>query len=101
MKLTFVSSVGKSSENTDVVGARFADLTPHKRTDLSIQFLSEAPTTASRVDSSVRDTYRGLLGLPVPERFIELVQSYPDQQETDSGNRNCGSHAPLLHRCSE
>jgi hypothetical protein len=59
------------------------------------------PTTASHVDSSVRDTYLGLLGLPVPERFIELVQSYPDQQAADSGNRNCGSHAPLLHRCSE
>jgi hypothetical protein len=76
MKLTFVSSVGKSSENTDVVGARFADLTPHKRTDLSIQFLSEAPTTASRVDWSVRDTYQDPTGPPRSERFIGLVQSY-------------------------
>ena len=41
MKLTFVSSVGKSSENTDVVEARFVDLAPQKRIGLSIQFLSE------------------------------------------------------------
>ena len=41
MKLTFVSSVGKSSENTDVVEARFVDRAPHKRIGLLIQFLSE------------------------------------------------------------
>ena len=46
MKLTFVSSVGKSSENTDVVEARFVDLAPHKRIGLSIQFLSEDPQSA-------------------------------------------------------
>lgn len=40
-KLTFVSLVGKSSENTHVVEARFVDLAPHKRIGLSAQFLSE------------------------------------------------------------
>ena len=42
MKLTFVSSTGKSSENTDVAEARFVDLAA-QRIGLSIQFLSQAP----------------------------------------------------------
>ena len=46
MKLTFVSSVGKSSENPDVVEARFVDLARHKRIGLSTQFLSEDPQFA-------------------------------------------------------
>ena len=46
MKLTFVSSKGKSSENTDVVEARFVDLAPQKRTRLSIQFPFEDPQFA-------------------------------------------------------
>jgi hypothetical protein len=41
MKLTFVFSVGKSSENIDMVEARFVDLAPHKRIGSSIQSLSE------------------------------------------------------------
>ncbi len=46
------------------------------------------PTTdASGVDWRVRDTYSGLLSLPVPERFIDLVQDYPEQQETGPAKR--------------
>jgi hypothetical protein len=39
--LTFVSSVGKSLENTDVVEARPVELAPHKRIGLPIQSFSE------------------------------------------------------------
>ena len=46
MKLTFVSSAGKFSENTDVVEAGLVDRAPHKRISRSIQFLSENPQFA-------------------------------------------------------
>ena len=46
MKLTFVVSVGKFSENTDVVEAGLVDRAPHKRIGRSIQFLSENPQFA-------------------------------------------------------
>jgi hypothetical protein len=43
------------------------------------------------MDRRVHDTYESLLNLPVPERFVELVQSYPDQrvsfQGTETANR--------------
>jgi uncharacterized protein YndB with AHSA1/START domain len=54
MKLTFVSSIGKSSEKTDVVEARFIDLAPHKRIGLSIQFLSEDPQFAGTMTMTWR-----------------------------------------------
>ena len=61
------------------------------------------PTTtmASNVDWRVRDTYHDLLSLPVPERFIQLVQSYPEQQQTGPADKDRGSHAPLFYRCLE
>jgi hypothetical protein len=64
MKLTFVSSVGKSSENTDVVEARFVDLALHKRTGLSIQFLSEDPQFTRTMTRMwwLEPTSNGLLG---------------------------------------
>jgi uncharacterized protein YndB with AHSA1/START domain len=43
MKLTFVSSVGKSSEGSDLVEARFVDPALYKRIGLSVRFLSDDP----------------------------------------------------------
>jgi hypothetical protein len=58
-------------------------------------------TTVPNVDRHVRDTYHDLLNLPVPERFIQLVQSYPEQQQTGPADKDRGSHAPLFYRCLE
>jgi hypothetical protein len=41
MRLIFVTSVGASLRNTDVVEARFVNLARHKRTRLLIQSLPE------------------------------------------------------------
>jgi hypothetical protein len=48
----------------------------------------QSSMAASNTDGRVRDTYRSLLGLPVPDRFIELVQSYPEQEMNSSGNKD-------------
>ena len=58
-------------------------------------------TTAPSVDRLVRDTYHSLFNLPVPERFMELVQSCPEQTQARPGIEDRGFHASLLHRCSE
>ncbi len=53
------------------------------------------PTTrASNVDWRVRATYHDLLSLPVPERFIELVQSYPEQPQAHTGNEEARQLCP-------
>jgi uncharacterized protein YndB with AHSA1/START domain len=46
MKLTFVASQGKSSENTDVVEARFTDIMPDESIGLSVEFVSDDPEFA-------------------------------------------------------
>jgi uncharacterized protein YndB with AHSA1/START domain len=46
MRLTFVASQGKSSENTDVVEARFTDIMPNERIGLSVAFVSDDPKFA-------------------------------------------------------
>ena len=46
MKLTFVLSGGTSSDNADVVEARFVDRAPHKGMGLSIPLFSEDPQLA-------------------------------------------------------
>ncbi len=74
-------------------------LSPHS--DHIVSQWHPTTTTASDVDGRVRATFHDLLSLPVPERFIELVQSYSEQPQAHTGNEEPGSHAPLLHRCSE
>jgi hypothetical protein len=51
-------------------------------------------TSSFSVDWRVRNTYRGLLSLPVPEWFIELVQSYAEPQENRLAER--GPWQPCL-----
>lgn len=46
MTLTFAAAPGKSSENTDVVEARFVDLVPDEQIGLAVNFVSQDPEFA-------------------------------------------------------
>jgi uncharacterized protein YndB with AHSA1/START domain len=54
VKLTFVSATGKSSDNTDVVDARFVGLKPDNRVGLSVQFVSDDPRFAGTMTMTWR-----------------------------------------------
>jgi hypothetical protein len=51
-------------------------------------------TRASNVDWRVRATYHDLLSLPVSERFIDLVQSHPEQPQAHTGNEEARQLCP-------
>jgi uncharacterized protein YndB with AHSA1/START domain len=69
MKLTFVASQGKSSENTDVVEARFTDIMPDESIGLSVGFVSDDPKFAGtmRMTWQFQPTLEGTIVTVVAE----------------------------------